>query len=331
MCWSNAALFFGLCSTTASLNFAASAYQSTRAPLLTIDLILARQSAGKLLVANAAEQRASVSDLTRENWQLVKQHLRDMEVREAELEALAQIRCDDCKRDDVRTVKHLARNSEGAGEDLLQRKHRWDRWGPIEHECDMCYDNLDNVELDQRTPQQLEVSRAARRCCLESFISAEPVRSLTQNITALLTHYSLELTSPAMLHSDPSTAWRSFDSLSSICLPLRSTDTSLKKYPIVKAEAAHDYGSGSAVVNFSEEALKAADQPGVNRRFVQLVEEWGLVVVDRSAEVKEEKKKGKGKKKKVVVEDRAKEEGKSKGKGKVEPRWILWALCEPCA
>jgi len=144
-------------------------------------------------------------------------------------------------------------------------------------------------------------------------------------------------------HEDPECFFFDFDSLSAISLPLRSN--SLNRYPSARSECSHDYGAGSAVLNFSPHSLLVPAD--AHRRFRRLVSSYRLKARDRTQDLalapndpqlslsdptppptNTERDKADDKsaiKKRAEVKKEA-----PKLFAEAEPRWMLWSLCEPC-
>jgi hypothetical protein len=167
MCTSTATLLYDLWVTTASLAIAASAHHRTRSPFLAIDLILLRRRSGKLKVRRGRRSRA-LARIPPEGWEHIKQRLVLMEARNAELEAIAPMRCRQCLKEDVVvSLLDSIRLQPQATSMTFGIKHKWDYWGLPE--CEACWDNAFEGDIDFFTAEALEVSAREKRSSLNSF------------------------------------------------------------------------------------------------------------------------------------------------------------------
>ncbi|ORY86034.1 hypothetical protein BCR35DRAFT_302688 [Leucosporidium creatinivorum] len=311
MCWSNATLFYGLWVTTASLNFAATAYKATRPTILAIDLIISRRRRGQLEV-EGQDEKTTARELPEEVWELVKDHLLGLEVRQVELDTLDRLRCFSCGENNGGS-DCCCPECEGA------REARWTEWGYPDCESGYCIENaMDSELLWTRTPEQVEA------------------------IQALLAHHGLRMPSTEMWHEEPESYYCDFESLSAISLPLRSANSLV--FPSARAEGMHNFGPGCSVLSFSLEALLLPAD--ADRRFRRLVSNYRLRVVDRTQDsalapndphlsINSTPKISPSKDEKTVVKTASKKEAEEEKEtpklfAEAEPRWMLWSLCEPC-
>jgi len=147
-------------------------------------------------------------------------------------------------------------------------------------------------------------------------------------------------------HSEPCAEYGvDFGALSPISLPLRGTDA--PEYPQVEAEQDHSFEGSSfhVVANISPATFNLPAD--IHLRFASLVKTYGLQVVDRASceilpsqppppkpETEGEKPTGD----KAGVEGVGSTKGKEKAKkpvkelkfGRVEPRWMIWSVGDPC-
>ncbi|ORY52714.1 hypothetical protein BCR35DRAFT_310607 [Leucosporidium creatinivorum] len=318
MCTSTATLLYGLWVTTASLAFAATAHHRTRAPFLAIDLILLRRRSGQLKLLR--EGASALVMMPPEVWELVKRQLVLVEAHDAELKEIAEFRCRQCSLDDVvgSAFEHVQL---GGGEGRFTVEYSWDTWGPPPNDCDGCWENV----FEGETP----------------FLEKET----RENTKALLQPYGLCVPIDRVWTSEPGAEIRvDFDSLLPISLPLRGSNS--VAYPEVEAEQDHDYeySSSHAVANISPAIF---DLPAdIHLRFASLVKTYGLEVIDRTTveilpsnpppprtEAQDDKRMT------TKAEGAASAQGKAKEKkavkelkfGRVEPRWMLWSIGDPCS
>ncbi|ORY86048.1 hypothetical protein BCR35DRAFT_330741 [Leucosporidium creatinivorum] len=260
------------------------------------------------------DSHMTARDLSKETWKLIAQHLLDDALLEAEQKEIAEYRCEGCK---------IALN--------VDEGPRWAGWAD---------------KNAQRKGQVWKSGWDKPSCeyCQEELYDHEPFRkpefSAVEN---LLGQFGLCMPYSEVWKQDPESD-HCFGSLSAIALPLTSTaplpanptSASFRRpnhpvFPSLVAEAIHDYGSGSSVVNVS---LKAFDAPNkmknVQQRFSELIKTYRLAVVDRietsiipdSPPVAEASQDGKKKLKKKIKSTKLVKVQKNN----LAPRWMVWSL-----
>ncbi|ORY54362.1 hypothetical protein BCR35DRAFT_225836 [Leucosporidium creatinivorum] len=322
MCTSTATLLYGLWVTTASLAFAATAYSRLQPVARAIDLIHLRRRSGQLKLLREGD--SALVMMPPEVLEQVKQQLLLVEKRVAELEQLAELRCDECLREDMMRSLLASATLRGARAEMLiyEAKYEWDTWGPPPA-CDGCWENLYEAGVDLLTTETTEIT--------------------IKHIKSLLEPFGLCMPFDRVWNSDPGAEFRrrDFDSLSPISLPLRGTNAS--KYPQVEAEQDHqyEYSSSHAVANISPAIF---DLPvDIHLDFASLVRTYGLEVADRttveilpslppssSTDAQDDKpttSKGDGA---ASAQGKEKKATKELNFVPVEPRWMLWSIGDPC-
>jgi len=160
MCWSNTTLFYGLWVTTASLNFAATAHKATRTTILAIDLIISPRRCGKLEI-EGQDEKTSARELPEEVWELVRDQLLGVEVREVELSTISRFRCYECEdRDLDASCRGWRPSTEAEWQQGPPVAWSWNRWaGPITCCSGGCLDNVFcSSILYSRSAEDMKVS-----------------------------------------------------------------------------------------------------------------------------------------------------------------------------
>nr|CRX79287.1 hypothetical protein [Leucosporidium scottii] len=315
MCWSHATLFYGLWVTTASLNFAATAHKATRPTSLAIDLIISGRRRGQLEI-EGQDEKTTARELPEEVWDLVKDQLLGIEVREVELDVLDGFRYEDCR---LRGNSCDCHNCEFKRRLEGQVKPRWTSWGYPNCITGVCVEAAaDSGFLHARTSEQIK------------------------DIRALLAYHGLQMPSTEMWYEDPECFGSDFNSLSAISLPLRSN--SVNRFPSARSDCKHGHGAASAVLNFSPNSLLVPAD--AHHRFRRLVSSYRLQARDRtqdlalspndpqlslsdpippSTNIERDKADDKS-----AIKKEAEVKEAPKLFAEAEPRWMLWSLCEPC-
>lgn len=121
MCFATCSLVYGIWVTTASLRFAAVARQRTRAPFLALDLLHLRQR-NATLSANDSGSALITANIPLEVFELIKQALLEDEIRVAEAQAIAALRCTQCRSVLDEEESYSSRWEDGAKCDFLSQQ-----------------------------------------------------------------------------------------------------------------------------------------------------------------------------------------------------------------
>ncbi|ORY54378.1 hypothetical protein BCR35DRAFT_335806 [Leucosporidium creatinivorum] len=228
-----------------------------------------------------------------EVWEQVKKHLVFVEKRNAELEQLADLRCDECLREDMMrsllASAMLRRADARAGTLKFKVNYEWNTWERPPSDCGGCWDNIYDGEpapLTKDTREHIKTLLQPYGLCMPGDRYPQVEAEQDHNYDYSSSHAVANI-SPAIfnLPSDIHLRFASFVKTYGLEVIDRTTVEILPSHPPPPRTEAQD------------------DKPTTSKG-------------DRAASAR-----GKEKEKKATKELKF---------GPVEPRWMLWSIGDPC-